>query len=129
MSSIVRKFNFFLLRIRYQGFRLWLHYVRFLEKLLESLIRCWLLKGELLHTFLNNSQPYLHGEKQALIDNGKTRAVIFFTFRTLHFLDWFAPIHLALERLFPEKYEVFYINFGSTQHRIGAGFELSLIHI
>ncbi|SVA01970.1 uncharacterized protein METZ01_LOCUS54824 [marine metagenome] len=117
-----------MLRIRYQGFRLWLHYVRFLENLLESLIRCWLLKGELLHTFLNNSQPYLHSEKQALIDNGKTRKVIFFTFRTLHFLDWFAPIHLALERLFPEKYEVFYINFGSTQHRIGVGFEYIRYH-
>ena len=128
MSSIVRKFNFLLLRIRYQGFRLWLHYVRFIESLLESLMRRWLLKGELLHTFLNNSQPYLHSEKQALIDNGKTRKVIFFTFRTLHFLDWFAPIHLALDRLFPEKYEVFYINFGATLHRIGAGIEYLRYH-
>jgi len=128
LISVIRKFNFLLLRIRYQGFRLWLHYVRFLENLLESLIRCWLLKGELLHTFLNNSQPYLHGEKQVLIDNDKTRTVIFFTFRTLHFLDWFAPIHLALERLFPEKYEVFYINFGSTLHRIGTGFEYIRYH-
>jgi len=128
LSSVVRKFNFLLLRIRYQGFRLWQHYVRFLEILLESLIRHWLLKGELLNSFVNNSQPYQHSEKQALIDNGKTRTVIFFTFRTLHFLDWFAPIHLALERLFPEKYEVFYINFGSTQHRIGAGFEYIRYH-
>ncbi|MDP6431637.1 MAG: hypothetical protein QGI65_05025 [SAR324 cluster bacterium] len=117
-----------MLRIRYQGFRLWQHYVRFLENLLESLIRRWLLKGELLHSFVNNSQPYQHSEKQALIDNGKTRTVIFFTFRTLHFLDWFVPIHLALERLFPEKYEVFYINFGSTQHRIGVGFEYIRYH-
>ena len=128
MSSVFRKFNFLLLRIRYQGFRLWQHYVRFLENLLESLIRRWLLKGELLHSFVNNSQPYQHSEKQALIDNGKTRTVIFFTFRTLHFLDWFVPIHLALERLFPEKYEVFYINFGSTQHRIGVGFEYIRYH-
>ena len=128
MISVVRKFNYFLLRIRYQGFRLWLHYVRFLENLLESLIRCWLLKGELLHTFLNNSQHYLHGEKQALIDNDTTRTAIFFTFRTLHFLDWFAPIHLALDRLFPEKYEVFYINFASTLHRIGAGIEYIRYH-
>ncbi len=67
-------------------------------------MRRWLLKGELLHSFVNNSQPYLHSEKQALIHNGKTRTVIFFTFRTLHFLDWFAPIHLALERLLPEEY-------------------------
>jgi len=86
------------------------------------------MKGELLHTFLNNSQPYLHSEKQALIDSGKKRKVIFFTFRTLHFLDWFAPIHLALERLFPEKYEVFYINFGATLHRIGTGFEYIRYH-
>ena len=128
MSSVVRKFNFFLLRIRYQGFRLWQHNVRFIENLLESLMRRWLLKGELLHTFVNNSQPYLQSEKQALIDNGKTRKVIFFTFRTLHFLDWFAPIHLALDRLFPEKYEVFYINFASTLHRIGAGIEYIRYH-
>ena len=67
-------------------------------------MRRWLLKGELLHTFLNKSQPYLHSEKQALIDSVKTRKVIIFSFRTLHFLDWFAPIHLALERLYPEKY-------------------------
>ena len=91
-------------------------------------MRRWLLKGELLQTFLNNSQPYLQSEKQALIDNGRTREVIFFTFRTLHFLDWFAPIHLAVERLFPEKYEVFYINFGLTLHRIGAGFEYIRYH-
>ena len=89
--------------------------------------RC-LMKGEFLHTFLNNSQPYLHSEKQALIDSVKTRKVIIFSFRTLHFLDWFAPIHLALERLFPEKYEVFYINFGSTLHRIGTGFEYIRYH-
>ena len=128
MITVVRKFNFLLLRIRFQGFRLWQRYVRFIENLLESLMRRWLLKGELLQTFLNNSQPYLHSEKQALIDNGKTRKVIFFTFRTLHFLDWFAPIHLALERLFPEKYEVFYINFGATLHRIGTGFEYICYH-
>ena len=128
MISVIRKFNFLLLRIRYQGFRLWQHNVRFIENLLESLMQRWVLKGELLHAFFNNSQPYLHSEKQALIDNGKTRTVIFFTFRTLHFLDWFAPIHLALERLFPEKYEVFYINFGSTLHRIGTGFEYIRYH-
>ena len=98
MSPVVRKFKFLLLRIRYQGFRLWQHNVRFIENLLESLMSRWLLKGELLYTFVNKSQPYLHSEKQALIDNCKTRIVIFFTFRTLHFLDWFAPIHLALER-------------------------------
>ena len=128
MSFIVRKFNFLFLRIRYQGFRLWLHYVRFIENLLESLMRRWLLKGELLHTFLNKSQPYLQSEKQALIDSVKTRKVIIFSFRTLHFLDWFAPIHLALERLYPEKYEVFYINFGATLHRIGTGFEYLRYH-
>jgi len=91
-------------------------------------MRLWLPKGELLHIFLNKSQPYLHSEKQALIENGKTRKVIIFTFRTLHFLDWFAPIHLALERLFPEKFEVFYINFGTTLHRIGSGFEYLRYH-
>ena len=128
MISFVRKFNFFLLRIRYQGFRLWQHNVRFLENLLESLLRRWLTKEELLHTFLNNSQPYLDSEKQVLIDCGKKRKAIFFTFRTLHFLDWFAPIHLALERLFPEKFEVFYINFGGTLHRIGTGFEYIRYH-
>ena len=117
-----------MLRVRYQGFRLWQHNVRFLENLLESLLRRWLTKEALLHTFLNNSQPYLDSEKQVLIDSGKKRKVIYFTFRTLHFLDWFAPINLALERLFPEKYEVLYINFGSTLHRIGTGFEYIRYH-
>ena len=117
-----------MLRIRYQGFRLWAHYVRFIEKLFYSLIRLWLLKGECLNTYVNKSQIYLHSEKQALIDNVRTRKAIFFTFRTLHFLDWFAPIHLALERLFPENYEVFYINFGSTLHRIGSGIEYFRFH-
>jgi len=128
LISFVRKFNFLLLRIRYQGFRLWQHIVRIFEKLLESLMRRWLMRGELLHTFLNNSQPYHHSEKQALIDSGKKRKVIFFTFRTLHFMDWFVPIHLALERLFPERFEVFYINFGATLHRIGTGFEYIRYH-
>ena len=128
MSPVVRKLKFLLIRIRYQGFRLWQHNVRFIENLLESLMSRWLLKGELLYTFVNKSHPYLHSEKQALIDNCKTRIVIFFTFRTLHFLDWFAPIHLALERLFPEKFEVFYINFGATLHRIGTGIEYIRYH-
>ncbi|MBS1255371.1 MAG: hypothetical protein MAG581_01172 [Deltaproteobacteria bacterium] len=128
MNSVVRNINIFLFRIRYQGIRLWLHCGRTFDYILEFLIRLWLLKGDSLHDFVNKSQPFLQQQKQAVIDRSKERTVIIFTFRTLHFLDWFAPIHLALDRLYPEKFEVFYINFATTLHRIGAGFEYLNYH-
>ena len=106
-------------RLRFQGVRLQLHWNKIIQKILEFLIRRLLLKGDSLF----KAQPYLRQEKQTLLDKSSGRRIIYFTFRTLHFLDWFAPIDLALERSFPGKYEVFYIDFSTTLHRIGKGFE------
>ena len=106
-------------KLRFLGARLQLHWNKIIHKILEFLIRRLLLKGDSLF----KAQPYLWQEKQTLLDKSSGRRIIYFTFRTLHFLDWFAPIDLALERSFPGKYEVFYIDFSTTLHRIGKGFE------
>jgi len=108
-----------LFRLRFQGVRLQLHWNKIIQKILEFLIRLRLLKGDSLF----KAQPYLRQEKQTLLEKSSGSRIIYFTFRTLHFLDWFAPIDLALERSFPGKYEVFYIDFSTTLHRIGKGFE------
>ncbi len=81
------------------------------------------MRGDSIFSYFNKTQPYLLKEKQDLVDKTSGKKVIYFTFRTLHFLDWFAPIDLAIKRSFPEQYEVFYIDFSSTLHRIGNGFE------
>lgn len=106
-------------RLRFQGVRLQLHWNKIIQKILEFLILSRLLNGDSLF----KAQPYLRQEKQILLDKSSGRRIIYFTFRTLHFLDWFAPIDLALARSFPGKYEVFYIDFSTTLHRIGKGFE------
>jgi len=108
-----------LFRLRFQGVRLKLHGIKIIQKILEYFIRCGVLKGDSPLKI----QPNLRQEKQTLLDKSSGRRIIFFTFRTLHFLDWFAPIDLALGRFFPGKYEVFYIDFSTTLHRIGKGLE------
>ena len=123
LSSIVSKGKLILFRLRFQGARLQLRYNQFIQLIIELLVQRWLLNGDSLLNYINKTQPYIRQEKQALLDRCSGRKVIYFTFRTLHFLDWFAPIDLALERCFPEKYEVFYIDFSTTLHRIGKGFE------
>ena len=105
-------------RLRFQGVRLKLHGIKIIQKILDF-IRCGVLKGDSPLKI----QPNLRQEKQTLLDKSSGRRIIFFTFRTLHFLDWFAPIDLALGRFFPGKYEVFYIDFSTTLHRIGKGLE------
>ncbi|MEY8207035.1 MAG: hypothetical protein RPT10_04375, partial [SAR324 cluster bacterium] len=119
MSSFVSKGKLLLFRLRFQGVRIQLHWNKIIQKILEFLIRRLLLKGDSLF----KAQPYLRQEKQTLLEKSSGSRIIYFTFRTLHFLDWFAPIDLALERSFPGKYEVFYIDFSTTLHRIGKGFE------
>jgi len=103
--------------------RLKLRLDKIIQKILELLVQHWLLKGDSLLNYFKKTQPFLRQEKQTLLEQSSGRIVIYFTFRTLHFLDWFAPIDLALKRSFPEKYVVFYIDFSTTVHRIGKGFE------
>ena len=110
-------------RLRFQVVRLQLRWDKIKQTILELLVQRWVLKGDSLFNYFIKTQPYLRKEKQKLIEQSSGRRVIYFTFRTLHFLDWFAPIDLALKRSFPEKYEVFYIDFSTTLHRIGKGFE------
>jgi hypothetical protein len=112
-----------LFRLRFQVVRLELRWDKIKQTILELLVQRWVLKGDSLFNYFIKTQPYLRKEKQKLIEQSSGRKVIYFTFRTLHFLDWFAPIDLALKRSFPEKYEVFYIDFSTTLHRIGKGFE------
>jgi len=94
-----------------------------IQYMIESLVSSRLLNGESLANFLNKNRPHLRIQKQALVEKCKDKKVIFFTFRTLHFIDWFAPIHLAIESTYPGKYEIFYIDFSTSIHRIGKGFE------
>ena len=110
-------------RLRFQVFRLKLRWDKIIQKILELLVQRWLLKGASLFNYFNKTQPYLRQKKQTILEQSSGRKVIFFTFRTLHFLDFFAPIDLALNHFFPEKYDVFYIDFSTTVHRIGKGFE------
>ena len=112
-----------LFRLRFQLVHLQLRWDKIKQKILELLVQRWVLKGDSLFNYFIKTQPYLRKEKQKLIERSSGRRVIYFTFRTLHFLDWFAPIDLALKRSFPEKYEVFYIDYSTTLHRIGKGFE------
>ena len=110
-------------RLRFQVVRLELRWDKTKQKILELLVHRWVMKGDSVFNYFIDKQHYLRKEKQKLIDQSSRRRVIYFTFRTLHFLDWFAPIDLALKRTFPEKYDVFYIDFSTTLHRIGKGFE------
>ncbi|MEC9460028.1 MAG: hypothetical protein VYD14_02335, partial [SAR324 cluster bacterium] len=101
MSSIVSKGKLLFFRLRFQVVRLKLRLDKIIQKILELLVKRWLLKGDSLLNYFNKTQPYLRQEKQTLLEQSSGRIVIYFTFRTLHFLDWFAPIDLALKRSFP----------------------------
>ena len=101
-------------RLRFQVFRLKLRWDKIIQNILELLVQRWLLKGDSLFNYFNKTQPYLRQKKQTILEQSSGRKVIFFTFRTLHFLDFFAPIDLALNRFFPDKYDVFYIDFLTT---------------
>ena len=115
-------------RFRFQFLRLKIRWDKTKQKILESFLQRMIMRGDSIFSYFNKTQPYLLKEKQDLIDKTSGKKVIYFTFRTLHFLDWFAPIDLAIKRSFPERYEVFYIDFSSTLHRIGNGFALIAVH-
>ena len=112
--------------MKYQLKRLKLRWYRSVSYIIEILVKIWLLKGRSLLSFFNECYPNFILQKKQFIENSKGKVIIFFTFRTLHFIDWFAPIHLALKRDFTEKYEIIYIDFSTTLHRIGNGFEYIL---
>ena len=123
MRSTFSKLKFYLYRLSFQGVKLRSRFSRIIQILIESLVKYWLLKGHPLLSFFRRAHPNLLLQKKTLLENSKGKKIIFFTFRTLHFVDWFAPIHLAILKDFPGKYEIFYIDFSTTLHRIGRGFE------
>ena len=123
MRSNFSQLKYFLYRLKFQGVKLRSHFSRTIQLLIELLLKTWLLNGQSLLSFFRTVHPNLLLQKKILLQNTKGKKVIFFTFRTLHFIDWFAPIHLAIQRDFPRKYEIFYIDFSTTLHRIGRGFE------
>ena len=43
---------------------------------------------------------------------------IYFVFRGVHFIDFFVPIHQALDRLYPGRYQVLYVDYAQTLKRI-----------
>lgn len=94
-----------------------------ISKTLEFLIEHLLFDRQPIIQQLNKYRYAENYKKQQLLNHlTKDQKVIFFVFRDVHILDWFMPIHLALDRLFSEKYLVFYIDFGSTLKQIGTGF-------
>ena len=117
------KVKFYLNRLSYQGVKLKSRFSRKIQFLIEYLVTNWLLSGQTISSFFRKAHPNLLLQKKTLLENSKGKKIILFTFRTLHFIDWFAPIHLAIQRDFPGKYEIFYIDFSTTLHRIGRGFE------
>ena len=76
-------------------------------------------------SFLDETSPGLQEErKKRLLKATKCHPnTIVFTFRTLHFIDWFIPIHLALESLYPKKFSVIYLDYATSLRRVGSGLE------
>jgi hypothetical protein len=74
--------------------------------------------------YLSENLHFSNSQKADFIQqiNGHQK-IIFYVFRDLHLIDWFLPIHSALNKRFPGQFAIFYINFGSTLKKIGSGFE------
>ena len=114
-------------------FNAWLKYQQahldsFIHRSKENLVNRTLKIGlgdETFLSFLDRTNPSL---QQKRIENLKKVSQhhpysIVFTFRTLHFIDWFVPIHHALDRLYPGKYSIIYLDYATTLRRILSGFE------
>ena len=99
------------------------HLKRFRNQLVEKLCCCFLFQGQKFHRFFLEHYQEVGLLKQDYIDQGKGKKTVFFVFRGLHFVDWFIPIHQALEQTYPGQYQVFYVDFASTIKRIGTGVE------
>lgn len=90
---------------------------------LGKLAKRWVLNDQNLIQAMQQSHYALSYQKQERINRIKPdQKVLFFVFRDIHFLDWFFPIHRALEKSYPNQFVVFYINFGSTLKRVGKDF-------
>jgi len=121
--------SFLIHLLTYAWLRLTDRLVRLRFQLLDSLACRWLLDHRSLIETLFYSHPAWTQRKQEGIDRiRQDQRIIYFTFRDLHLLDWFCPIDRALERLFPDHYRVFYVDFGSSLKKIGTGFDYLPYH-
>lgn len=92
--------------------------------LLESFLTQWLFENKSWIEILCQTNYALTQKKQQVLSQiNQQDKTIFFVFREIHFLDWFAPIHLALEKLYPGQFNILYINYGSTLKTVGTGFK------
>ena len=88
--------------------------------IIEWIAQRWLFDNKTWIEVLVETQTTLSQEKQARIDCvTEQQQTIYFTFREYHFLDWFLPIHQRLEKVYPGKYAVFYIDFGASLRNVG----------
>ncbi len=89
----------------------------------DSAARKFVFNNQSFVRFLSSNLHDCHQKKQTFLHSisGK-RKTVFYVFRDLHLVDWFLPIHVALDKYFPGKFAVLYINFGSTLKKVGSGF-------
>ncbi len=100
------------------------HYTQTRGKIVNYLTKNWIIKGNSFIRYLCSNQSDQRINKQDFLNNIKSnQQVIFFVFRDLHFIDWFLPIHKALDTQYPEKFAVIYVNFGSTLKKVGDSLE------
>jgi len=113
---MIRSLKFFLLKFK----RKWLSE---LSCLAEFSIRKLVFDNQAIIPFINANNYHSFLRKKTLLEQlGPSRKSIFFVFRDLHILDWFTPIHRAIESEFSDKYQVIYVDFGSTLKHVGKGF-------
>ncbi|MCP4295391.1 MAG: hypothetical protein GY786_07275, partial [Proteobacteria bacterium] len=89
-------------------------------QLIEALVRRWVLGDPSIIRGIFTSRYRENQKKQIVLDNlGSEVRTIFFVFRDLHILDWFTPIDRALTAEYPGKYQIIYIDYGSTLKPVG----------
>ena len=94
-----------------------------LVRIIEILVERWIFGNHSLIRTLLSYRSVEHQYKQRILhDLQPQQRIIFFVFRDLHLLDWFTPIHRALLEQYQDRYQVFYIDFGSTLKQVGLGF-------
>jgi hypothetical protein len=111
-------------RLRYVELQLKDHILRFTRSVLSWATHQMFFKGSNCIRYLTLHHYSLLRQKQGFLDSiGKQHKIVFYVFRDLHLIDWFIPIHRALEQDFPGQFAVLYINFGSSLKKVGTGFD------
>lgn len=90
-------------------------------RVIEKAFQRWVLSSSFLEFDLHAHEEAFQRKQDFLNKIEKEKKIVFFCFRDLHWVDWFIPIHHALQESFSEEIEVFYINFASVLKRVGSG--------